>query len=115
MHVCIEYVSGKPTLLHSAVPGPFGLSTGWLAGWLAGVRAYIIIATCTRTGGAEIEKENEYATRGFQTSGSSRSCTFVMQYMSVYRTGLRLSLRFALALRVQEVLIKREINRIRFH
>lgn len=110
MHVCIEYVSGKPTLLYRT-----GRSIRRLAGWLAGVRAYITIATCTPgQRGRDRENEKEYATRGFRTSGSSRSCTFVMQYVSVYRTGPRLSLRLALALRVPEVLIKREINRICF-
>lgn len=112
MHrICFRKTDSAPL----CCTGPVGLSAGWLAGWSACIHYYSDVYPAK---GDEIkkEKEGEYARRvDFKQARSSRSCAFVMRYVSVYRTELRLSLRFALALRVQEVLIKREINRIRFH
>ena len=113
-HACMHRICFRKT---DSAPlcctGP-AWSICWLAGW-PGVRAYITKRRVFGERGRDRERERAYATRGFQTSRSLRSSTFVMQYVSVYQTGPRLSLRFTLTLRVQEVLIKREINRIRFH
>jgi len=98
------------TLLYQVRPG---LSAGWLAGLEC---VHTLLSDVYLARGEEIEKENEHTRRvDFKQARSLHSSTFVMQYVSVYQTGPRLSLRFTLTLRVQEVLIKREINRIRFH
>lgn len=86
MHVCIEYVSGKPALLRSVLypVGPsVGRSVGRLAGRPAGygVRAYI--TRCDVPPGRGRVCDALYFTTN--EHGTSHSRAFVMQCACVYR------------------------------